>query len=171
MFYVIKQLIKNSNSFNWNYSIPQLLLLSLQIALSSRASGKRKFKNSKRLVAMVWRHRPVKFPSSLWQLVVNCFKKTAFYLFLLRMMKSVFFRNRIDCWHLEIGFHISVGKSGKVHFSPVECNNGSLRTSEGWIAALFFRCWYRGRGHRSNGMFWMPRYVEGTLASSCQAAH
>ena len=138
MFSITKQLTKNSNSSNWNYSIPQLLLLSLQIALSSRASGKQKFKNSKRLVAMVWRHKPVKFPSSLWQLVVNCFQKTAFfvqYLFLLRMMKSVFFfRNRIDCWHLEIGFHISVGKSGKAQFS-----RGQLHTALSQRNLSFFR--------------------------------
>ena len=174
MFYIIKQLTKNSNSSNWNYSIPQLLLLSLQIALSSRASGKRKFKNSKRLVAMVWRHKPVKFPSSLWQLVVNAFKKLPFfvqYLFLLRTMKSVFFfRYRIDCWHLEIGFHINVGKSGKVQFP-----RGRVQQ---WISSNFggLNCctllqMLINLGHRSNGIFWMPRYVEGTLASSCQAAH
>lgn len=37
---------------------------------SSQASGKRKFKYSKRLVARVSRHNPAKFPSSAWQLVL-----------------------------------------------------------------------------------------------------
>lgn len=41
---------------------------SLQLRpFSSRATGKRKFKYSKRLVAMEWRHKPDKFPSSYWQ--------------------------------------------------------------------------------------------------------